>query len=413
MFNTVITQIQGFLSKSFWFVSFLPVMFVAVLHLLLVVLTSNDPGLPPRLLALANDLVRLPLIVVGIVVVAYVLTPLVPLIRGILDASLLPLPIHDWLHKEHTVKVREISGKIDAAMDLFNDYGELNAKIQDVWKARNQGVSLNDAPDQNSITAADLAIGKIRKPVENVTIPPIKDANDAFEATLSGLRANSAELKLGKTPNQQQKDAYFRSQKIAALQKELMQLLELTETEAKHRWDNLADRHTMLALTNPQATRIADARLSVESYSFDVYNIDFDYLWPRLLACFKTGDGVSERVEALQDQVNFAVLLLALSLTVPLVWIPILVLTGHSIVLYLSVAALSTISIKLLYEFVAQAHVAFAAVVRTAIDFYRHDVLTKLKQPIPATLSGERMIWRALRTAAQSSAASDLSYRQP
>jgi hypothetical protein len=361
----------------------------------------------PYLISLLGDLVRFPLILVGLIVVAYVLTPLVPLFRGVLDASLLPVWIHDRLHRGHAVMVREARQTIDTAMILFSSYGALNARIKDLWAAREVGIALNAAQDPASIGAAAAAIGRLRTPVQAVTVPPIELARAAFDATIVALQKNSAALPAAHAD-------VDRSRQIAALQADLTRLLEDAETEARHRWDYLAGRYAMLALSNPQATRVGDTRLSVESYSFNVYAVDFDYLWPRLLACFKIGDGMADRVEALQDQVNFAVLLLALTLTVPVVWIPMLAVSGQSVALFLGVVALSTISVRLLYEFVAQAHVAFAAVVRTAIDFYRHDVLAKLKQPPPATLSGERMIWTALRGAAQSSAAfDDLSYRQP
>ena len=66
------------------------------------------------------------------------------------------------------------------------------------------------------------------------------------------------------------------------LQNELVDLLQAAEIDADHRLQSLSTLHSRTSYDNPQATRMADTRFLVEKYPLDAYDVDFDYIWPRL-----------------------------------------------------------------------------------------------------------------------------------
>src|SRR5271165_4084169 len=184
MFNTVIDAIKGFLSKSFWFASFLPVAVVGMLHLTMVLITWPDLVSQTSLVTLAGDAIRFPILVVGLIVLAYALTPLIPVFRGLLDGSLLPDALHDALHREHTRRVRAARDAIDAAMQACNDWGQLNNQLTRLWDARALGVAVGTAANQTSLDAAEAALRSLRTPVENVEVPPVALGREAFDRTV-------------------------------------------------------------------------------------------------------------------------------------------------------------------------------------------------------------------------------------
>jgi len=196
----------------------------------------------------------------------------------------------------------------------------------------------------------------------------------------------------------------------------LLQLLEQAPAEARHRFQFLSEHTRGLAVRefeDPQATRIGDARVVAERYSEDVYQAEFEYLWPRLQLMVPANDPVAERIGAARAQVEFAVLSLLLMLSVPVVWLPLLALTTRTPWLLLGIGAAAPMFAGFFYQLVFVSQVALGEVVKVAIDRYRLDVIKMLHQPRPATLSGERELWRQLGAAGRRGIVSDLIYQYP
>jgi hypothetical protein len=159
-------------------------------------------------------------------------------------------------------------------------------------------------------------------------------------------------------------------------------------------------------------TRVGDARLLAERYSEDTYRVDFNYLWPRIqLLLPKADEGFFQRLQDAQSQVEFSVLALVLALTVPFVWLPVLLFISTTPWLFLVIGLLSPFALLFFYELVVQSQSVFGEVVRVAIDKYRLSVLTEvMRQPMPATLAAERALWARLRQASEPGNEADLSY---
>jgi hypothetical protein len=395
----LLTTFKGFFTRTFWFGSFLPVAIFAGIHLLVAGWLGTGIDLASLISADSNKLIGVPLAVFALVVVAYAATPLIPLVHGLLDASLLPQWLHDWMRREHLVEARAARRLVDAATDQFNQMGELNAR---------QSTSLQDARnagnEHGAVPAAGV-LGQVGKTIDAMCRcfdrgwPPAAETLDKAAGDLAAiLRANRTRLPAN--ADDAQKDA---AAELSSAQTKLMALLKDAESNAAHERQALLARNSRIAYDNPQATRMADIGLLSEQYCYDAYGVDFDYIWPRLQfvvpAQSTSGntESLSDRLAAARAQVDFSILSLALSLTVPLVWLPYLAWTGESPVKYLVIAAAAPLLVCLFYFVALGSRTAFGEVAMAAADMHRFTLLTGLHLAMPASLADEREVWGDLQ----------------
>src|SRR4051812_48898369 len=158
----IFSTFKGFFSRTFWFGSFLPVAIFAGIHLLLAYWLGIGIDLASLVNADSNKLIGVPLAIFALVVVAYALTPLVPLVDGLLDGSLLPQWLHDLLRREHLVQARSARRRIDAATAQLNDIGDLNVTqskaLQDAYNAGNAQTTL----------PADGVLGRVGRDIDSL-----------------------------------------------------------------------------------------------------------------------------------------------------------------------------------------------------------------------------------------------------
>jgi hypothetical protein len=419
MLDKIITVFQGFFSRAFWFGSFLPVAIIAAVHLCVAWL--RYPNLVPLqdwATAKFESLTLFPAVFAILVVLAYALTPLIPLLRGVLDGSLLPERIHDWLRREHVICTRAARDGITAALETSAGYKRMiNSEVTRLQAARAAGMGLPlPLPPGGPalIPPAEVAIEGFRTKVESGATPPLPEAQAAINALAAALAANPAVVPTG-APGADL------AARLSEAHKLLIKLLRYAQTEADHRFQTAVARNsTLLAIKNPQATRMADARLLIESYSFNVYQADFDYIWPRLQLVLPEQQGgqaapnaFAERLASSRSQVDFAVLSLALVFTVPAVWLPLLAVGAGPPWLFLAIGLASPFLAGFFYQLAVEAQIGFGEVVKSAIDANRLTLLKTLHQPLPATLSAERELWKKLRLAEEAADVNDLVYRYP
>jgi hypothetical protein len=207
------------------------------------------------------------------------------------------------------------------------------------------------------------------------------------------------------------------SQRLAQAAEDVVDLTAECEREAGQRALALYTRYGRIAFRDPQATRMGDARFLTESYSLNVYNVDFSYIWPRLQLVLPEQGGQgqvgshNDRLIAARAQVDFAVLSLALALTIPLLWLPLLAWHGESVPLFIAIGVGGPLLAMFFYQLAVASQFDFGEVVKAAIDKYRFDVLANLRQALPATLAAERALWNDLRVAERKGSISDLFYR--
>ena len=411
-FNSVYTALQGFFSRSFWFATFLPVALFAVLHAAVasVALPSGrDPvklfGIPLSIDAggsSAQLVTAAPFIIVALVIIGYALTPLMPLFRGLLDGSLLPSGIHDWLRNARQAEATRKLGIINAARDdlgqLLRMHQAIYSEKGDVRVAYAKAIDLKGALDEPLIAKAEEKLTALR--AATVANGPMSTAAaDAQQAVLAVLEVNNPDAnklkeKRGVNLSDADRKLVTRTNDVGD---QLEELLGAAYDSSVYRFQFAKSRcRISAALAQPRATAIGDARFVVERYAWDVYQVDFDFLWPRLLVAMKAEKAEEPTLMAIDNarcQVDFAVLSLALALTIPLVWLPVLLLRGQSPWLFLAIGAATPLLLGFFYRLTFEAQLAFGELVKTSIDKSRFLVLKMLRQPEPLTRSDERALW--------------------
>ena len=408
MFNTVFNIFQGFFSRAFWFGSFLPVLVVSSIHA--VIAGAQFPDVVPVASwvggTAANMAATAPFIFAALLVLAYAVAPLVPLMRDILDGKLLYEPMHRWMREERLVEMQKAKKEIDAALQIYVSIDSINDRIKEVWKARLSGIMTGKLQMPDLIAKADDACAKFAKAIKDraETQPALGYA--ALEAVKSALENNTAHYD-GKDP----KEAAL-AKRVEAVQERFTKLVSEALVEATHRGDVLSARHaTALALDVPQATRFGDARRIVERYSESVYGVRFQFLWPRLQLVMQDKD-FNDRLVGAKAQIDFAILSIFLVVTLAL-WLPILAWTGRSLTLFLVLGAVLPLLFMFFYELAVQSQLAFGDVVGAAVDRYRLDLLKLLRLPVPATREAEKKLWEQLQIAELPDSATDINYRHP
>jgi hypothetical protein len=150
-----------------------------------------------------------------------------------------------------------------------------------------------------------------------------------------------------------------------------------------------------------QATSIGNVRQYLESYANDVYNADFDFVWPRVQAVIGENDAMAKRIEAARSLADFAVLSVLLTIVTMLVWLPVLALLDTTPWRFLAVGILSPVIGWLFFHLVVENQVNSGELAQIAIDRFRFEVLKTLHIKPPLTLSAERQIWKTLCEAAR------------
>ena len=398
MFNQILTAFQGFFSRSFWFGSFLPVAIVAAMHIVIagIALPAQVP-LQEWLEATVSDKAASSTVVLaGLVVLAYVLVPVTPLVRGVLDGRLLPDWLHDRLQARRLKERLKASADAKAARLLFAEFRRFRQEeIRKIWDAQDKGNALPNCTDQPAIATAETEVGKVQTEMLS-GLPKLATVKGAFDALVHALELN---------PSKRSDDAA--SKKLADARSLFIELITEAHKDAEYRSKRMASYDRM-----DRPSRSGDARRLAERYSEDTYRVEFDYVWTRIQMLLpKEDDGFRQRLIDTESQVNFSVLALALAFTVPLFWLPFLLFTASSPWLFLAIGLLSPLVLRFFYELVVQSQTVFGQVVRVAIDKYRLQVLTEImRQPLPATLTAERTLWTRLQQASEPGNQFDLTF---
>jgi hypothetical protein len=399
---------KGFLSRAFWFASFMPIALASALHLAVAALAFGGARsfTLSLLSAKTENLVVLPVLFGGVIVLAYAIGPLAPVALGILDASRLPLWIQNRLRAKRVRAAYRARELVTAAKNTLGEYRGMNEtevkRMQDAYRI---GVTTGVITDPHGVEAAIKGAEAITRRMSQGALPSPGDARAAIAAMVAALRGNAASLPAG-DPNREL------ATRLTRAQGGLVVALKRAALEAEFRVTLQQNRFGPLATLAPaMATRMAEARRAAESYSDDVYGVAFDFIWPRLWLVISTKEGAPDTVGDAQAQLDFSVMSVCLIATVPIVWLPILAFTASTPWLMLVIAGAGPLACAFFYELAVQSQWRVAQVVKAAIDRYRLDLLTVLCQPPPATRMAERRLWQGLQLDEDTPAERDVVYR--
>ncbi len=401
--STLFDLFKGLFSRAFWFGAFLPIAIFAVVNLLLVASQFQGVIRWDDWRKADTPFTNIALTFLALVILAYAMAPLIPLLRGVLDGGLLPQPLHDWLRDERIVEARRLLAQQSAAFDRYAAFKEMLSGEADSLGAELQ--------------AAYLQGRQHGAPLDPVAIESLANEIARLDGVLAGghpldvAAAESTGQKLG------EELVRFRASEGDALMSAMRRFLALlrdAREDALHRLVTMKERDRNLSLRAPQATQIGDVRAIVESYSTEVYNIDFSYIWPRLQLVIPKDSQLVDRIVMAQGQIDFAALSLGLTMLLPAIWLPILITHATSALPILLLGAAIPPVALFFYQLLVTSESANGEVVKLAIDKHRLDVLTGvLRQPLPATLFVERDLWDAVSKVEQPGTGQDLFYRHP
>ena len=408
-FSTLLQSVSGFFSRAFWFSRFLPVVVIALVHETLGRLLFGWNFTGGFASILDDDMGKALPTFAGLVVLAYALGPTIPLIRSLLDGSVMPEWLHNWLREDRRAawdKARRRPGSAFAA------HAGMKAK-RDQWAsaleaAAADGIRAGTATNPGAISAASAALDALKPDEATMPVDLAAAIDEAGKALAAALASNSSNL-VGNALSDRLDDLHGRFRK----------LLDEQVAEATHQAVAAPKR---LEITDPkdfQPTRFGDARHMIQRYATKTYHVPFEYLWPRVRLAIISGEddngtGTPRIVADAVAQVDFAVFLFALWWTVPLAWLPAIVGNYHltkapagidslnfAIWAFLAIGLATPLIAKGLYQLAIQAEIVAASATATALDRYRRDALKELGFEPPVRLSEERLLWSKLYRASQ------------
>ena len=405
MFSALLAKLGGVFSPSFWVGNYMPVLIAAAANAAMV--RWIDPHSTLFAFFDGDDkLAHAAAAAFGVFLLAYMLGPLTPLVTGLMDGSLLPA----WLRDLLSIRYRQLA--VVAKAEISDHLRVVRAfarfKTQEVprlQQARLAGEALGHLNSPQAIDAARLAI-EAAETAAGTSVPSPAEAQEAIAQLQNALVNNAAALPLGHP------DAALAAELDRLHRRLAVDLLPGWATEAQRDLDRaVAGWNRRVAINTPGPTRFGNMRTRAEAYPQTVYNVDFDYLWPRLRLQLGAEPDKLDALTSARVQIEFSALLLALLAASWAGWLLALAFWRIAEITFLMLAIGGPLVLALLYQFAVESEIAFGAVIKASIDRNRLDVLKTLKQPRPYTLSAERALWWALQRAEQAPQRNDLIYR--
>jgi hypothetical protein len=355
-------------------------------------------------------------LLVAVVILAFILNPLIPLFRLALEGELLPKRLRDGRVGHHTSVFNRLRGELDDAGKRWVAFRTMRVQAETtLGNARNDTTATRGAADPTNSDAAvaafDVLVQEIRARERHASgaarLPNTATAADAVSALAKALNTYPI---LPAAPDFDQ--AIF--DRLNELQFQLLTKLDgmpelaylaLQEADARCRERFVPDA--------VKPTLLGNSRAAIEQYSRVAYNVDFQFLWTRLRMVLAKDATISAAVETASAQLDFAILVTALSAMTTVVWTVLLPWLGPSIAPFLVVAGLGPIAVLFFYRLVDSTQKALGAIAIMAIDGLRFELLRTLHLPLPSSLANEQKVWEGLELALYSAFDADIHYPHP
>src|SRR5262249_54994469 len=235
----------------FWFSTFLPVTLFSALHCLIALLKYGSLslfGMTLSLTAAPGDFAQAaPLIIMSLIVISFALAPFIDYLRGLLDGSLLPKGLHDWLRK-HRYKIarskeQELNALLDdlgAVSDVNDRYSADTGPIRTAHRAAVARVP-KTATDENVVTAGRDALAALDKALAGAQpLAPLATAAEA--AVVAALQRNAPDIN-----DPARLDETQCSQATDKISSDLAGKLRNAVSQAKYRYQIVQDRYRVVS----------------------------------------------------------------------------------------------------------------------------------------------------------------------
>jgi hypothetical protein len=143
-------------------------------------------------------------------------------------------------------------------------------------------------------------------------------------------------------------------------------------------------------------TAMGNVAESIRSYAWSRYEMNLDVFWPRLQKVMQSDSGFYTVLSDAKVQLDFFVSVFWLAILYVVVWVPVLAVYSPTLWPYLAVAFFGPLVAIAAYHLAVHNYLAFAELMRSAIDTYRLKLLEALQMPSPAGTAQEGRMWRAI-----------------
>ena len=419
MFGTVLDKVQALFARSFLLGNFFPALIFAAINTAIASVGIRGVSHFVTTSVVTDgtqSAVITAVVLIAVAVLAYILSPLVPLFRSALDGNFFPEALFEISRKEYVIRVKDLLTQ----RDMIAQHLEENEKRGEEAKPRLADARLfgNAHPEEinvNALTRAEEALAALRDDVLERSrtyhaagrFPDDRLVTSALLTVESALHSNPSEL-----PSTHRN--YGLAQSVNRLQMALMTELQRLRDLA-YRWLQVVNLELLSSfdVSEIKPTRIGNSRAALERYPSVAYSADFDFLWPRLRMVLGDSKDLSTALDNATAQLDFAVLMTVLSAVTVAVWVPALVAFGTSIWLFIIVGLLGPSMVAFFYLLVDETQKAFGTTVIMVIDATRLKLLTTLHQPLPSSSAAEKEIWRLMQTALYTEGGPSMRYRHP
>lgn len=406
MLTAVLDRLTSLTSKAFIIGAFVPVLAFAFLNGVVLYLGFGwfrawaEPQI--SVAARAFDLVA---VLVGLAVVAYVLSSLSAFLQQVLEGQHLwhGSWLADRLRRAQLRSYQELRAQYREARDAV----VRTTKAKSVWTKRLLEAAERGSQEHRGHNAYDglagpapAALARLRRHQRKAKPLAITDLEEAVVQLSAALAGN--DVTTGPTALSQHR-------------LDLLMLFDYAEDEWAERELALANRlRARFGTGAVAATAFGNVGRSMQSYAFSRYRLDLTTFWSRLQPLVQKHQEFYGGLQDAKVQLDFLVLCAFLSAFSTAVWLVVLPIWAGAWWLLLAVAVLGVVLTRLFYLAATENYVAFGELVRSSIDLYRFDLVDALRMPRPGSLRDERLLWDTLRrVSAAGQEEIDLSYRQP
>jgi hypothetical protein len=411
MFATLLSNLQTLISGRFLVTSFFPTLafwfanaaalfvFNAPFHAYVVGHIGSSTGLP-WLMMFAGLL--------GVAFTAYGEAALLPAIQSIMEGNW-PGPLvqlfapSEMNHYErlnsHITENRRLRGSLGTTGGGQSQAEAWRATLLEARIVGNQVAGNNyTSRDPSAIEIARLA--KLRRHARGI---PGNDITLAVVHLTMDLRTHNADRP---GPNND-----FALENTRSL---LWELINYADEYAATQYRALVTRRQFEFGALPLApTRMGNVAKSIQNYSVERYEFNFELLWSRLQLPAQRDKDFGPLLQAAKTQLDFLVSCSALTLVWALLWAILLYFSKGPVYVFLGIAIGGPVVSYAWYCVAVAQYRTLADLLRATIDLFRFDLLTALHYPLPSAVQEERTVWRTVDALHALFELRDLRYAPP
>jgi hypothetical protein len=393
MLTTVIDRLTSLVSKYFVIGAFLPVLMFAFLTGTIFYHDSKwfrewaRPEMSQTGTAKTFDAVAL---LIGIAIIAYLLSTINTFLREILEGKhLLPIwnPLLQLFQARQEKKLAKLNEEYATARNERALIGQQKQKWQEQLSTAAEA-GIKQKPGSTAYTAPIAILEQLRtlrSSAKPVTSAQLMSAVNTLSTALTANDESVADTATGRP----------------LLREDRFDLLSLIEY-AQDSWASrelraFNEQQASFGLPHVAPTAMGNVGLSIQSYGITRYQLNLDKFWGSLQLILQSDKEFYTQLQDAKVQLDFLVSCSWLCCLATVCCVPVLLVRGHSPVVFLLVAIGGPCASYFFYSLAVRNYMGFAELVRTAVDLYRFKLLQALHVALPATVRDERATWATLQ----------------